>query len=157
MSLFWEAEVPNTKSPVTGSMATPSAPASPNKKSRWAPGTGSPFPSKGAITILSLKNFAIRTLLAENPGNPAATKAMPSASPTLVRRVAELRLNVPLPSGVRLTLYQSPLGKETSFILPAPENPGGTKPTEPTDEVTPSGVRLVTLFGKPLPGLLCSS
>src|SRR4051794_16848219 len=101
--------------------------------------------------------FVTRTLLGGNPGEPGGTKAMPSAVPTFVCRVAELRANVPLASGTKSTLYQSPLGKEISFMLPAPEKPDGTKAIDPTDEVTPKGLRSVTLFGVLLPGVLCSS
>src|SRR5436190_20548754 len=107
--------------------------------------------------MLLLQYFAMRTLLRGNAGEPDGTKAMPSASPTFHRRVTELMLNVPLPSGAKSALYQLPPGKETSFMLPAPENLCGTKASDPTDEVTPRGVRSVTLFSVLLPGLLCSS
>src|SRR4051812_1775106 len=156
-SLFCSPEVPKRKSPVTGSMATPSGPTIPNKKSCWLAGTGSPCESKGAMTILLLLYFAIKALLAGNPGAPGGTKAMPSASPTFVRRVVLLMKNVPFPSGARATSYQSPLGKETSFIVPAVEKFRGTKASDPTDEVTPNGPRSMTLFTVALPGLLCSS
>ena len=43
------------------------------------------------------------------------------------------------------------------IMLPAPGNPGGTKPIEPPEPVTPSGARSMTLSGAILPTLLCSS
>src|SRR6266480_2787736 len=100
-------------------------------------------------------NFPISELFGANPGFPGGTKAMPSASPTFVRRVILLMKDVPFPSGARATSYQSPLGKETSFIVPAVEKFRGTKASDPTDEATPNGQRSIRLFTLALPGLLC--
>src|SRR5262245_37596573 len=118
---------------------------------------GSPFASKGAVRTLPLEYCTIRTLLAGNTGEPGGTKAIPSGPPTFARRIADVMLYVPLPSGTKSQWYQPPLVYETIFILPAPGNPGGTKPIEPTELAKPNGVRSTTLSGAVLPGLLCSS
>jgi len=157
MILLSVPNVLNRESPVTGSTAAPTAPGRPVIKSWLCAMIGSPLASKGAVTILSVTYFAISALLGGNSGEPGGTKAMPSASPMFVRRLAELMLNVPLLSGLKSTSYQSPPGKEPSFILPAPGKPCGTKASDPTDEVTPKGLRLVSLLGVTLPSLVCSS
>src|SRR5438045_8416660 len=85
-------------------------------------------------------------------------KAIPSRPPVSVGpRVAEVMLYVPLPSGEYAAVYQPPPLYETIFICPAPGNPAGTKPIDPTEDAMPSGVRSVTLSGAVLPTLLCSS
>src|SRR5947207_9969086 len=125
-------------------MATPSGPTSPDIKTCCMETMGSPWASRGTAMILLLVYFAIRALFGENPGAPDGTKAMPSASPTFARRVALVMSNVPFPSGPRATSYQSPLGKETSLIVPAVEKFRGTTASDPTDEVTPNGDRKST-------------
>ena len=42
-------------------------------------------------------------------------------------------------------------------MLPALGNPAGTKPIEPVEATTPSGLRSTTLSGALLPTLLCST
>src|SRR6188474_2273293 len=118
---------------------------------------GSPFASKGAVTTLLYPYCTISTLLGGNAGESGGTKAIPSGLLRVARRLADVMLNVPLPSGLNSQWYQPPLPQETSFILPAPGNPGGTKPIEPPPPVTPSDVRFVILSGIMLPTLLCSS
>src|SRR6476661_6590613 len=109
---------------------------------------GSPFASKGAVTTLAYVYRTTSTLLGLNTGEPGGTKAMPSGPLIiLARRLADVMLNVPLPSGANSQWYQPPLSQETSFMLPAPGKPGGTKPIEPPEPVTPSGARSMTLSG----------
>jgi hypothetical protein len=58
--------------------------------------------------------------------------------------------------GPSATSYQLPgLLYWMSFILPAPANPAGTNATEPTDDATPSGVKLSCRSGAVLPGFSC--
>src|SRR4029077_125414 len=118
---------------------------------------GSPFASKGAVTTLLYPYCTISTLLAGNTGEPGGTKAIPSGELMVARRLADVTLNVPLPSGANSQWYQPLPPQEMSFMLPAPGNPGGTKPIEPPAPVTPSDARFVILSGAVLPTLLCSS
>src|SRR6476646_3056170 len=60
-------------------------------------------------------------------------------------------------AGLKVRSYQPPPVNETTFILPAPGNPGGTKASAPRDDVTPRALRSVSLSGVRLPGLLCST
>src|SRR5262245_18213164 len=95
---------------------------------------GSPFVSKGAVTTLLYPYSTISTLLGVYTCEPGAKKAMPSGHLlTVARRLADVLLNVPLPSGANSQLYQPLLPQEISFILPAPGNPDGTKPFEPPE------------------------
>src|ERR1043166_8064805 len=68
----------NSKSPVRGSMAGPSLAPNPTTKSCVFATIGSPFASKGAVTILPDDHLLIRTLLAGNIGEPGGTKTIPS-------------------------------------------------------------------------------
>src|SRR5262245_16663439 len=92
----------NSKSPVRGSMKGPSLAPNPAMTS-WVSATiGSPFASRGAVTILPDDQLLIRTLLGGNTGEPGGTKTMPSGvSARVARRNAEITSNVPVPSGTK--------------------------------------------------------
>lgn len=119
---------------------------------------GSPLESSVVVTILPNPYWAIKTLSGANTGEVGGTNAIPSGPPPIkASSVVEVMSNVPLPSGAYTASYHPPLLYETSFILPAPGNPGGTKPIEPTEARTPTADRSMTLSGAVLPSLLCSS
>src|SRR5574338_638320 len=119
---------------------------------------GSPFTSRGAVMTFEYVYCTISTLLDGKTGESGGTKAMPSAPPMpFTRRVADVILNVPLPSGANSQWNQPLAPNEAIFMLPAPGNPGGTKAIEPPELGMPSGVMSVILSGATLPGLLCST
>src|SRR5215471_1675810 len=92
----------NSKSPVTGSMAGPSLAPNPAMTFCMFATIGSPFESSGAVTSMPCCQSTISTLLEGNTGELGGTKAMPSGPAPLgsvARRLADVILNVPLPSG----------------------------------------------------------
>src|SRR5262245_2142163 len=92
----------NSRSPVTGSMAGPSLAPNPSITSCMFATIGSPFASRGAVTILPDDQLLIRTLLGGNAGEPGGTKTMPSGvSARVARENAVITSNVPLPSGTK--------------------------------------------------------
>src|SRR5262245_5273108 len=119
---------------------------------------GSPFASRGAVMTVPAELIVISTLLPGNTGEPGGTKAIPFGPrlPRVLRRIADIMLNVPLPSGAKSQWYQCPVLQAVTFMLPADGNPGGTKATEQATPDTPIGVRSTILSGAMLPVLLCS-
>src|SRR5215470_3144866 len=92
----------NSKSPVRGSIKGPSPAPNPTTKSCVFATIGSPFASRGAVTILPDDQLLIRTLLAGNTGEPGGTNTMPSGvSARVARENAVITSNVPLPSGTK--------------------------------------------------------
>lgn len=91
---------------------------------------------------------AMSMLLVGNSGDPWGTKATPSGPPPMFTGAVTVEtLKVPDPSGVRVARYQLLVLNEAKTIWLAPGKPDGMKPTAPTDEATPSGVRSITLSG----------